>query len=311
MDEKQVVNEITITNANAIIMHVLFVMCFLSVSLQMIVIINALRYIRKHASIALPMEFLIDIDTIKLQFPYHINLMMHFLLWLGTSVSGLNLVLLNVEKLIFFKFPLRYSELVTRNRAYLMAFATWFLSVIFIYLAFHTRALICRYNCERLTTDNNRYGPLMYLFFTFFVSAFPALSSFIVALYLLRIVSIHRKQIAEEQKLYTANGICKKNNAMKSGMRTFYFIFISTFFTILTLTPYRLVTLYRTIIDKDTVIRTCGSVFISVLTYYAMDLNPILNPLLTVTILPQYRLHCLNFLISLRLRSSHNEIFDK
>ncbi|EJW72675.1 hypothetical protein WUBG_16418, partial [Wuchereria bancrofti] len=78
-----------------------------------------------------------------------------------------------------------------------MAFATWFLSVIFIYLAFHTRALICRYNCERLTTDNNRYGPLMYLFFTFFVSAFPALSSFIVALYLLRIVSIHRKQIAE------------------------------------------------------------------------------------------------------------------
>lgn len=86
---------------------------------------------------------------------------------------------------------------MTRNRAYLMAITTWLISVIFIYLAFHTRALICRYNCERLTTDNSRYGPLMYLFFTFFVSAFPALSSFLVALYLLRIVGIHRKQIAE------------------------------------------------------------------------------------------------------------------
>ncbi|VBB30088.1 unnamed protein product [Acanthocheilonema viteae] len=329
--ESEVVDEVTITNANAIIMHTLLVMCFFSACLQVIVIINALRYIRKHASecymhifllnmtladllltgIALPMEFLIDIDTITLQFPYRINLMMHFLLWLGTSVSGLNLVLLNVDKLIFFKFPLRYSELMTRNRAYLMAFATWFISVIFIYLAFYTRALICRYNCERLTTDNSRYGPLMYLFFTFFVSAFPALSSFMVALYLLRIVNIHRKQIAEEQKLCIANGICRKNNAMKSGMRTFYFIFISTFFTILTLTPYRLVTLYRTIIDKDTVIRTCSSVFISILTYYAMNLNPILNPLLTVTILPQYRLYCLNFLIPLRLRNSHDEIFDK
>lgn len=91
----------------------------------------------------------------------------------------------------------RYSELMTRNRAYLMAFATWLISIIFICLAFHTRALICRYNCERLTTDNSRYGSLMYLFFTFFVSAFPAFSSFVVALYLLRIVTIHRKQIAE------------------------------------------------------------------------------------------------------------------
>ncbi|KAM3727465.1 G-protein coupled receptor [Dirofilaria immitis] len=329
--EARGIDETTITNANAIIMHVLLIMCFLSVCLQILVIINALRYIRKHVGecymhifllnmtvadllltgIALPMEFLIDIDTTTIQFPYHVNLMMHFLLWLGTSVSGLNLVLLNVEKLIFFKFPLRYGELVTRNRAYLMAFATWFFSVIFIYLAFHTRALICRYNCERLTTDNSRYGTLMYLLFTFFVSAFPALSSFMVALYLLRIVNNHKKQISEEQKLYTANGICRKNNALKSGLRTFYFIFISTIFTILTLIPYRLVTLYRTIIDMDTVIRTCSSVFISILTYYAMDLNPILNPLLTVTILPQYRLRCLNFFIPFRFRHSSDEISDK
>ncbi|MCP9265033.1 hypothetical protein DINM_020217 [Dirofilaria immitis] len=270
--EARGIDETTITNANAIIMHVLLIMCFLSVCLQILVIINALRYIRKHVGecymhifllnmtvadllltgIALPMEFLIDIDTTTIQFPYHVNLMMHFLLWLGTSVSG-------------------YGELVTRNRAYLMAFATWFFSVIFIYLAFHTRALICRYNCERLTTDNSRY----------------------------------------EQKLYTANGICRKNNALKSGLRTFYFIFISTIFTILTLIPYRLVTLYRTIIDMDTVIRTCSSVFISILTYYAMDLNPILNPLLTVTILPQYRLRCLNFFIPFRFRHSSDEISDK
>ncbi|VDN39496.1 unnamed protein product [Gongylonema pulchrum] len=88
-------------------------------------------------------------------------------------------------------------------------------------------------------------------------------------------------------------------------MRTFYFIFISTIFTVLTLAPYRLVTLYRTFFYNDTEVRTCLGVFISVLTYYTMDLNPvdcfyyalfhILNPLLTVTVLPQYRLRCLNF----------------
>ncbi|VDM98552.1 unnamed protein product [Thelazia callipaeda] len=318
-------------------MHILLFMCFLSVCLQIIVIIYALRYVRRHASecymhifllnmtladfmltgytnfylqffgVALPMEFLIDMETIRIQFSYHVNLMMHFLLWLGTSVSGLSLVLLNIDKLIFFKFPLRYAELITRNRAYLMACSTWILSTLFIYLAFHTRALICRYNCERLTTDNSRYGPLMYLLFTFFVSAFPALSSLMVALYLLRIVNMHKKHIAEEQKLYAISG-SRKSTAIKSGMRTFYFIFISTIFTVLTLTPYRLVTLYRTIIDKDTEIRTCISVFISILTYYAMDLNPILNPLLTVTVLPQYRIRCLDFLIHLKRRNNDKMI---
>lgn len=83
-----------------------------------------------------------------------------------------------------------------------MVISTWLLSAVFINLAFYTRALICRYNCERLTTDDGRYGPMMYLLFTFFVSGFPALSSLIVALYLLRVVRTHRKQIAEGQSRF-------------------------------------------------------------------------------------------------------------
>lgn len=94
------------------------------------------------SGIALPMEFLIDIDTITLQFPYHINLMMHFLLWLGTSVSGLNLVLLNVDKLIFFKFPLRFLFFLffmTLN----IQFEIKIYSTIMIEYAIHFKAVSC------------------------------------------------------------------------------------------------------------------------------------------------------------------------
>lgn len=43
-----------------------------------------------------------------------------------------------------------------------MAAATWIISALFIILAFYTGALRCRYNCERLTTAESRYGMIQY-----------------------------------------------------------------------------------------------------------------------------------------------------
>lgn len=34
----------------------------------------------------------------------------HFLNWIGLGISGLSLTLLNVDKLIFFRWPLSYGE---------------------------------------------------------------------------------------------------------------------------------------------------------------------------------------------------------
>lgn len=63
------------------------------------------------SGIGYPMEFLQDVYD--LGFNYYVNVLMHFLLWLGTAVSGLSLVLLNLDKLVFFKFPLKYVILMS------------------------------------------------------------------------------------------------------------------------------------------------------------------------------------------------------
>uniref|UniRef100_A0A0M3HZ31 G_PROTEIN_RECEP_F1_2 domain-containing protein n=1 Tax=Ascaris lumbricoides TaxID=6252 RepID=A0A0M3HZ31_ASCLU len=194
----------------------LLAMCCCSSILQVYVCTVAISQIRRRASercmhifllnmtaadllltgIGYPMEFLQDVYD--LGFNYYVNVLMHFLLWLGTAVSGLSLVLLNLDKLVFFKFPLNYSKRITRGKAICLAICTWICSALFIYTAFVTHAFECRYNCQTLTTPTgSRYGPLIYLLFTCCVSVFPAISSLSVALYLLRVVSTHRKQIAE------------------------------------------------------------------------------------------------------------------
>ncbi|VDM43912.1 unnamed protein product [Toxocara canis] len=194
----------------------LLAMCCFSTILQLYVCITAFNQIRRHASercmhifllnmttadllltgIGYPMEFLQDMYD--LGFNYYVNVMMHFLLWLGTAVSGLSLVLMNLDKLIYFKFPLNYSKHITRGKAVCFATGTWLSSAVFIYTAFVTHAFECRYNCQTLTTPTgSRYGPLIYLLFTCCVSVFPAVSSLSVAFYLLRIVNAHRKQTAE------------------------------------------------------------------------------------------------------------------
>ncbi|MFH4977487.1 hypothetical protein AB6A40_004196 [Gnathostoma spinigerum] len=292
-----------------IIVKVLLIVCPLSTALQVYVLVNAFLKVRRRASdhcihififnitvadllltgFAYPMEFLMDL--LSLDFPYWINVGMHFFLWLGTAVSGLSLVLMNIDKLIFFKFPLNYAKRITRSRAEGLAVSTWLASALFIYLGFVTRAFECRYNCQVLATPTgSRYGPLMYLGFTFWVSVFPALSSFTVALYILHIVRSHRKQMHEAEALLVGHGSSRRHRAILSRMRTFYFIFISTIFTVCTLVPYRTLTIYRTLIQSNEEIRSCLAVLVSILFYYLMDLNSILNPLLTVTVLPQYRL---------------------
>lgn len=70
-----------------------------------------------------------------------------------------------------------------------------------------------------------------------------------------------------------ANGGARKNRALLSRMRTFYFIFISTVFTFLTLIPYRVLTIYRIAAYADVI--SCFAVLISIFTYYNMDLNAV------------------------------------
>ncbi|CAK5120102.1 unnamed protein product [Meloidogyne enterolobii] len=75
---------------------------------------------------------------------------------------------------------------------------------------------------------------------------------------------------------------------MRSKMRTFYFIFMTTVFTALTLLPYRFAGLQRSLNPQRT--NECMTIFLYWLMMYLVYLNSMLNPLLTVSILPQYRM---------------------
>uniref|UniRef100_A0A914YAQ5 G-protein coupled receptors family 1 profile domain-containing protein n=1 Tax=Panagrolaimus superbus TaxID=310955 RepID=A0A914YAQ5_9BILA len=74
-----------------------------------------------------PNEFL----TRKHVFLRHIHLctVIHFCNWLGLAISGLSLTLLNVDKLIYFRWPLRYDQTMSKRRAAFLCVAIWVISM--------------------------------------------------------------------------------------------------------------------------------------------------------------------------------------
>uniref|UniRef100_A0A914EJX2 G-protein coupled receptors family 1 profile domain-containing protein n=1 Tax=Acrobeloides nanus TaxID=290746 RepID=A0A914EJX2_9BILA len=135
----------------------------------------------------------------------------------------------------------------------------------------------------------------IYIAFVCLVSIMPTLTSLIVSIYIMKIVSTHRKQLAEEQALChpTTPGRSNSNTMIRSRMRTFYLIFMMTVFTAITLLPYRLTSIHRLIANHSSQ-KDCLTILIFWVMMYMIYLNSIVNPLLTVTVLPQYRMTFVN-----------------
>lgn len=53
-----------------------------------------------------PLEFFTRWDILTI--PRYVNIMVHFVTWVALSGSSVSLILLNLEKLLFFRYPLRY-----------------------------------------------------------------------------------------------------------------------------------------------------------------------------------------------------------
>uniref|UniRef100_A0A1I8BNZ8 G_PROTEIN_RECEP_F1_2 domain-containing protein n=1 Tax=Meloidogyne hapla TaxID=6305 RepID=A0A1I8BNZ8_MELHA len=227
-----------------------------------------------------------------------ISALMHILCWIGLIVSSLSLVFLNLDKLIFFRFPLRYSTCFTRARAIYLALGCWFLSTAFVLFAWSTESFHCvDEDCVTLAIFPNRL--YIYLPFMICVGVIPTITSLSVAIYIMKVVSEHRRQIkAQEHLLRTprdtnspalvTESSPRPHSAMRSKMRTFYFIFMTTVFTAFTLLPYRFAGLQRSLNPQRT--NECMTIFLYWLMMYLVYLNSMLNPLLTVSILPQYRM---------------------
>ncbi|CAK5091212.1 unnamed protein product [Meloidogyne enterolobii] len=133
------------------------------------------------------------------KFPRFISALMHILCWIGLIVSSLSLVFLNLDKLIFFRFPLRYSTCFTRARAIYLALGCWFLSTAFVLFAWSTESFHCvDEDCVTLAIFPNRL--YIYLPFMICVGVIPTITSLSVAIYIMKVVSEHRRQIKSQGK---------------------------------------------------------------------------------------------------------------
>ncbi|GMT04399.1 hypothetical protein PENTCL1PPCAC_26573 [Pristionchus entomophagus] len=243
--------------------------------------------------------------VIETGFPFIVNAFMHIMTWIGLMVSSLSLVLLNVDKLLYFKYPLRYSVYINRTRALSVIAALWIGCASFVISIWMAGCFVCKGDtCERVRLFKSSNG--LYLGFMVFVCILPIVSSLLVALYILSVVTKHKKAMAEEQALCRSSNGSNNSHQVKSRVKAFYFIFMSSVLTAVTLLPYRIynsANIFDQMIndmrygaDRDPVaspLKPCPSILLQYLMVYLLQLNAIVNPLITVTILPQYRLNSL------------------
>ncbi|GMR32451.1 hypothetical protein PMAYCL1PPCAC_02646 [Pristionchus mayeri] len=251
-----------------------------------------------------PIELLPSL--IERGFPLVINSLMHIMTWIGLMVSSLSLVLLNVDKLLYFKYPLRYSVYINRSRALSIIGLLWMGCGTFVVSIWLAGCFDCRGDsCERVQLFKGSNG--VYLGFILFVCILPIVSSLLVACYVLSVVTKHKRQLAEEQALCrSSQGSTTSSHMVKSRLKTFYFIFMSSVVTAVTLLPYRIYNSNHILNEMIEDMKagdeprvylpippsTCPVVLVKYCLLYLLQLNSILNPLMTVTILPQYRLNC-------------------
>ncbi|EFO91256.1 hypothetical protein GCK72_025081 [Caenorhabditis remanei] len=277
--------------------YFLLVSCFLSTFLQIYVLVKAVKYIRRATgdeclhvfllsmtlgdllltSFCYPIEQLREQEIIKP--PQWINVAQHFLTWVGLSASSLSLILLNADKLLYFKFPLRYANMVTSFKGVSLALFVWFGCFVFVFLCWYLECFTCEDDCRQLMILPNKV--VMYIVFTVSACIAPSLTSLGVAIYILNVVTSHRSKLSDE------NG--NSSHALATRLRTFYFIFMTTIFTVGTLLPYRIYNIQRQLSPRESGEISCGSIIFSWTCLYFVSLNAILNPIITVTVLPQYR----------------------
>jgi len=236
-----------------------------------------------------PFELSQRIDLISL--PYTLNVIEQLLCFAALIASSFSLVFLNLDKLAYFKFPLRYSELFTRRRAVLISGTCWFISFAYLLIAYLCGSFKCfGLNCVSMNVDSDKV--YVYWGTTLLSSILPATTSLLVALYILNIMTAHQKQIKQEKLLCSpSHPHGRQNSIFLARMRTFYFIFMTTVFTAITLLPYRFLNIYRILYDEKE--KECSELLTSWILNFMVMLNSIINPVLTLTILPQYRLQCI------------------
>ncbi|KAH7712637.1 Protein AEXR-1 [Aphelenchoides avenae] len=206
----------------------------------------------------------------------------------GIAVSGVSLTFLNVDKFIYFRWPLKYLLLSQRRAFYLCATAAG-MSVVFVALMWSFRVVVINDDgfCT-LTTPNER--TVAYQAYVVLFCVIPVVSSVILSAYLYRLT--HTRRIRKEA---ACEGI-KTPTSLSAKLQSLLFIFATTAWTSLSLLPYAV----NWLVVHDFVRRSTecsvlvaryeiGRTFL-----YLLYLNPIVNPLITLFVYAPYRMTLLD-----------------
>ncbi|KAI6173925.1 Melanopsin [Aphelenchoides besseyi] len=237
-----------------------------------------------------PNEFL----TRKHEFLRHVHLcaVIHFCNWLGLAVSGLSLTLLNVDKLIFFVWPLSYDQTMSKQRAAFLCLFIWSVSFGFVSYVWYEQIVYVTEDCMIHMSDNRRF---FYEIFMILFCVLPVTSSLFVSIFLFRLTRQKRSPPV------IVDGNQMDMPTFKDKVKSLVFIFATTAWTSFSLLPYRIFNICRIhLFDWNSISCEQREImnWLAWMLLYLLTVNPIVNPLITAIIYAPYRMTLRRLLIN-------------
>ncbi|KAH7702390.1 Protein AEXR-1, partial [Aphelenchoides avenae] len=205
-----------------------------------------------------------------------------FTYWVGIAISGLALTLLNIDKLIYFRWPLKYLMMSKKRAAYLC------LSAVGISLGYVGYVWLAGFvyvpdkACILMMVPGKKY---IYEIFTVCFCILPVVSSAFLSIYLYRLT---RQRMSSPG----IDGGQVDMPTLKNKLRSLVFIFATTAWTAFSLLPYRVFNIFRIYVfdwasmncDSKAVLNWTAWILI-----YLLTLNAIVNPFITSFVYAPYR----------------------
>uniref|UniRef100_A0A914ICE7 G-protein coupled receptors family 1 profile domain-containing protein n=1 Tax=Globodera rostochiensis TaxID=31243 RepID=A0A914ICE7_GLORO len=237
---------------------------------------------------------------------YYACFLVNFVSWVGWAASGMSLVLLNSDKLLFFCFPLYYRLVKSVRRAITLSLAIWLISFCFVSYVWSERIIgLIKIDVSATTTKYgfNIYNPVYYSLFVMLSCVLPISSSLLVSCYLLRLMHSKRNQQLRTDSIQSnssAQRPVKNANfvplapAFSHKLRSLIFIFTTTVWTAISLLPFRILIIVRlNFFDAISLLSNCELLTFMVtaawILHYILMLSPVVNPFITAIIYHPYR----------------------
>ncbi|GMT05221.1 hypothetical protein PENTCL1PPCAC_27395, partial [Pristionchus entomophagus] len=197
--------------------------------------------------------------------------------------------MLNVDKLIYFRWPLSYDRVMSKKKAILLCALIWSISLGFILYCWIDQVVYIHLgDCSLQMTQGKKF---FYEIFIVIFCVLPVTSSLIVSIYLFKLTRQKRNStiVGGDQTTFS--------NKVKSLV----FIFATTAWTSFSLLPYRLMNLARIHLFTWSSLECADRLRMTWIAWclvYLLTINPIVNPLITSLIYAPYRMTIKRFLVN-------------